>query len=66
MTGYDEEEGRADRLHELRRDMGAELNALDGVGCDPWRIRDDLYVVGPLSVILEWAQGWRSELEELG
>ncbi len=65
MSTYADTEEREDRIHELKLQMGAELNALDGVGCDPWRLKEDLYVVGPLSTIIEWAQGWRSEIEEL-
>lgn len=66
MTTYADDEGRSDRIHDLKMQMGAELNALTGVGCDPWRYADDLYVVGPLTAIIAWAQDWRSEIEELG
>ena len=66
MSTYDEEEGRQDRIHEIKFTLGPQLNQLPGVACDPWRLRDDLYVVGPLSKIIEWAQDYRSEIEELG
>jgi len=66
VSTYADTEEREDRIHDLKLQMGAELNALNGVACDPWRLREDLHVTGPLSVIIEWAQDWRSEIEELG
>jgi len=66
MTTWDEEEGRAERLHELKRDLSASLNSFGSITALPWELEGDIEVHGPLSEIIEWAQDWRSEIEELG
>lgn len=68
MSTYDEEEARADRIHELKKVLAESLNFFgDGnVSAYPWELEGDIEVHGPLTEIIEWAQGWRSEIEELG
>lgn len=60
------QEDEAERIAELKRDISADLNGLDGVNAFPYELERDVFVQGPLSVILEWAHDWRSEIEELG
>lgn len=59
------EEERAERISELKEELGNSLEK-EGVVVGKWMIEDDLYVSGSLTSILNWARGWRSELEELG
>lgn len=60
------QEEEAERVSELKRELSADLNGLDGVNAFPYELERDILVQGPLSVILEWAHDWRSEIEELG
>ena len=62
---YDEQEERAERISELKKRIAVQLEQA-GVTALPWELEDDIYVEGPLTVILEALDGWRSELEELG
>jgi hypothetical protein len=66
MSDYDEEEERAKRLVELKRQLSADLESRTSTVADRWRAEDDIYVAGYLSEILEWAHDWRSKIEELG
>lgn len=67
MTTWDEEEGRAERLHELRYTLAGHIGlTTEDIEAYPDRLTDDLWVEGPLSQIFEWAADWRSEIEELG
>lgn len=60
------QEEAAERISELKRDLSEELNLLSEVNAFPYELERDILVHGPLSVILEWAHDWRSEIEELG
>ena len=62
---YDEQEERAERISEVKKRIAVQLEQA-GVTALPWELEDDIYVEGPLTVILEALAGWRSELEELG
>lgn len=63
---YQLQEEEAERISELKRELSADLIRLDGVHAFPYEYERDILVQGPLSVILEWAHDWRSEIEELG
>lgn len=63
---YDEQEERAERMSELKSMLAGDLEAQTSVQVEKWQLEDDLYVSGPLSEIIEWAQAYRSEIEELG
>lgn len=58
-----EQERKAELVEELAR----ELNRTPGID-EAWESSavNDVYVAGRLSVIMEFAQLWRSEIEELG
>lgn len=60
---WDEQEERAERLSELKTELADDL-AQFGVHSE--RMENDLYVHGPLSIIMEFCQANRSEIEELG
>lgn len=62
---YDEQEERAERISEVKKMIAVQLEQA-GVTALPWELEGDVYVAGPLTVILEALDGWRSELEELG
>ena len=62
---WDEQEARAERIHEVKKMITVQLEQA-GVTALPWELEGDVYVEGPLTVILEALDGWRSELEELG
>lgn len=62
---YREKEERAERIADLKRELSLSLER-EGVSAFPWELGNDIYVSGPLSVIVEWARDWRSEIEELG
>ena len=62
---YDEQEERAERISEVKKRIAVQLEQA-GVTALPWELEGDVYVDGPLTVILEALDGWRSELEELG
>ena len=62
---WDEQEEHAERIYEVKKMISAQLEQA-GVPALPWELENDVYVGGPLTVILEALDGWRSELEELG
>ncbi len=62
---YAKQEERAERISEVKKMIAVQLEQA-GVTAMPWELEDDIYVEGPLTVILEALDGWRSELEELG
>lgn len=62
---YDEQEEHAERISEVKKMITVQLEQA-GVTALPWELEGDIYVEGPLTVILEALEGWRSELEELG
>ena len=62
---YDEQEERAERISEVKKAIAVQLEQA-GVTALPWELEGDIYVEGPLTVILEALEGGRSELEELG
>lgn len=63
---YVEQEEQAERMSELKRMLGDDLEAQTSVQVEKWQLEDDLYVSGPLSEIIEWGYAYRSEIEELG
>lgn len=65
MSTYDDTEGRADRIHDLKKTLSKSLEERTSTNAYPWQAEDDIYVEGYLSEIIEWAQDWRSEIEEL-
>jgi hypothetical protein len=63
---YDEEEARAERVAELKKDIFEALKR-EGVSAYPWEIEGDIYVEGALTDIVKVYLEWRSEIdEELG
>lgn len=62
---YDAQEEDAERIGSLKREISDVLKEA-GVLAYPYQLENDIYVSGPLTVILEAVEGWRSELEELG
>lgn len=62
---WDEAEERAERMGDLKRQLAVSLEG-EGVSAYPWKTEGDIWVEGPLSVIVEWAREWRSEIDELG
>lgn len=62
---YQEAEERAERISEIKKRTSLQIEQA-GATALPWEIEDDIYVEGPLTVILEALEGWRSEIEELG
>ena len=62
---WQDAEEHADRIHDLKEELGESLED-EGIIVEKWRVENDLHVTGELTTILNWAQGWRSELEELG
>lgn len=64
---YDEEQERAERIHELKYELAGALSfETEEVEAFPEKAGDDLWVEGPLSQIMEFCHDWRSEIEELG
>lgn len=63
MSDYDEDD--QERIAHLKSEMTVAL-IRRGVQALPFEIEGDIYVEGPLSVIAEFCQDWRSEIEELG
>lgn len=62
---WNEQEERAERISELKRELSAHLKAA-GISAFPYELEGDVLVQGPLSTIMEFCQQWRSEIEELG
>lgn len=62
---YAEQEERAERIAEVKRELADDLNQY-GVAAFPFMLENDVFVEGPLSVIMEFCQANRSEIEELG
>lgn len=62
---YDEQEARAERISQVKKDLADDLNQY-GVSAFPFMLENDVLVEGPLSVIMEFCQANRSEIEELG
>lgn len=62
---YDAQEEAAERIGSLKRGISDVLKEA-GALAYPYQLENDIYVSGPLTVILEAVEGWRSELEELG
>lgn len=60
------QEEEAERFSELKGGLADSLNAIRSVSGHPYMLERDIFVQGPLSVIIEWAREWRSEIEELG
>lgn len=63
---YELQEEEAERFSELKGGLAESLNAIQSVSAHPYELERDIFVQGPLSVIIEWAHDWRSEIEELG
>lgn len=63
---YRLQEEEAERISELKGELAESLNAIRSVSAHPYMLERDIFVHGPLSVLIEWAQDWRSEIEELG
>lgn len=62
----DEERERAERIAEVKRDLAQSFELSVSGEADYSQMENDVWVEGPLSEIFEWAQDWRSEIEELG
>lgn len=54
------------RIREVKADLATSLESETNVKASTREHAKDLHVSGPLSEIWEWAQQWRSEIEELG
>lgn len=63
---YELQEAEAERISDLKRELADNLNGVGGVTAFPYEYERDILVQGPLSVLIEWAHDWRSEIEELG
>lgn len=61
---YDEEDAYWERVAELKEGLAESLRAA-GIAAHPWELEGDILVEGGLVAIIEWAQDWRSEIEEL-
>lgn len=63
---YALQEEEAERFSELKGELAESLNSIGSVSAHPYMLEREIFVQGPLSVIVEWAHDWRSEIEELG
>lgn len=55
-----------ERIDEVKQMLADSIEAETGVEADANQMDTDVYVSGGLSEIWEWAQAYRSEIEELG
>lgn len=61
----DQDDEYYERQSEVKKELTEALKSV-GVNAWPWELEDDILVEGPLSVIMEFCQDYRSEIEELG
>lgn len=64
ITKDEMEEFMGERIDEVTKALSDSIEATTGVNAFP--CGEDVHVSGLLSEIWEWAQDWRSEIEELG
>lgn len=60
----DDAEWAAERRHEVKKELAEALRAA-GIENAPWQLENDVWVTGGLQEIMDFAQEWRSEIEEL-